>query len=333
MISEMSPQTDRAIWIERLSRHGEVLSRHRVERLPIVIGRGYQSDLLIDDPTLAACHLRIFRNDGGELVAEDLGSLNGLRLANRERVERCVIELGTDAVYSIGETRLRLRGSAHAVPAERPAGSSRFASIWIAPVLGLLLTVQIMLSLWLQQTGEPAISRYLTVTVMALVMGIAWAVVWSLVNRLFAGAMRFSRHLTLTYAAMAGSSLVTLLLDTLAYSLSWPSLTRYHYLVFWLTAGLLCAGHLRLIGGGHPRLKLAVVATLALLGIGAGALSQRDARERMGPAVVVDDLLPPSLRLSAPQSLDAFIADAGKLRGELDTARKEPPHDGGDDDF
>lgn len=334
MISEMNPPMHRAIWIERLSRHGEVLSRHRVERLPIVIGRGYESDLLIDDPTLAARHLRLFRNDGGELIAEDLGSRNGLRLANRERVERCVIELGSDAIYSIGDTRLRLRDSAYAVPEERPVGSARFASVWFAPVLGLLLAAQILLSLWLQQTGEPAISRYLTVTVMALVVGVVWALMWSLVNRLFAGTMQFSRHLTLTYASMVGSSLLTLLLETLAYSLSWPSLTRYHYIVFWLTAGLLCAGHLRLIGGGYPRFKLAVVAALTLLGIGAGALSQRDTRERTGPAAVVDDLLPPTLRLAPAQSLEAFISDADALRGELDAARKETPHDDdGDEDF
>ncbi|EIT67588.1 MULTISPECIES: FHA domain-containing protein [Hydrocarboniphaga] len=334
MISERDPQTDRVIWIERLSPHGEVLSRHRIERLPIVIGRGYESDLLIDDPTLAARHLRIGRNDSGELVAEDLGSRNGLCLANRQRVERCVIELGADAVYSIGDTRLRLRGSTHAVPEERPIGSSGLASAWIAPLLGLLIAAQIMLSLWLQQTGEPAISKYLTVTVMALIMGVVWALVWSLVNRLFAGAMQFSRHLALTYAAAVVSSLITLTLETAAYSLSWPSVTRYRYLVFWLTAGLLCAGHLRLIGGDYRRFKLAVVAALTLLGVGASALSQRDARERTGPAVVVDELLPPAMRLAPAQTLDAFIADAEKLRAELDAARQETPHDeDGDDDF
>lgn len=335
MDAEMDAATDRVIWIECLSRHGEVLARHRIEHLPIVIGRGYEADLLIDDPTLAARHLRLARNDSGELIAEDLGSLNGLRLANRQRVDRCAIELGRDAVYTIGETRLRVRASTHAVPAEKPVGRSRLNSLWLAPALGLVLSAQLELSLWLQQTGEPSISKYLTVTVMALISGVVWALGWSLVNRLFAATMQFSRHLTLAYASMVASALFMMALETFAYSLSWPSLSRYGYVVFWLTAGLLCAGHLRLIGGGYPRFKLAVVGALTVLGIGAGLLSQRDARERNGPAVVVKDLLPPTLRIAPAQSLDDFIADGAKLRDDLDAAKKELPHDDddSDDDF
>ena len=328
----MAPASEPVIWIECLSRHGEVVARHRIGRLPIVIGRGYEADLLIDDPTLAARHLRIARNDDGELVAEDLGSLNGLRLADRKRVDRSVIALGADAVYTIGDTRLRLRGSDHAVPAERPIGRTRFNAMWIAPALGLLLTGQLMLSLWLQQTGEPTISKYLMAAVMALISGTVWALGWSLVNRIFAGTMQFSRHLMLTYASMVGSAAIIALIETLAYSLSWASLPRYNYGVFWLTAGLLCAGHLRLIGGGYPRIKLAIVIALTALGIGGSALSRSDARERKGPAVVVKDLLPPTLRIAPAQSLDDFIADAAKLRADLDAAKKELPHDDSEDE-
>ena len=38
-------------FIETLARNGDVLHRHRVERLPIRIGRGYDNDYILDDVT------------------------------------------------------------------------------------------------------------------------------------------------------------------------------------------------------------------------------------------------------------------------------------------
>ena len=74
------------IWVELLSRHRDVAGRFRVERAEITIGRGYDNDVIVDDPYVAARHLRIFRDAEGRLVAEDLGSANGT-FVNRKRLE------------------------------------------------------------------------------------------------------------------------------------------------------------------------------------------------------------------------------------------------------
>ncbi len=78
-----------AIWIEVLSRHGDVGSRQRFTSTPITIGRAYDNDVVLDDPHVAAHHLRIVRSDAGVLTAEDLGSRNGLYLGRgRESAAR-----------------------------------------------------------------------------------------------------------------------------------------------------------------------------------------------------------------------------------------------------
>jgi pSer/pThr/pTyr-binding forkhead associated (FHA) protein len=109
-----------AIWVEILARHHhEVATRYRFASTPITIGRAYDNDVVVDDPHVAAHHLRIARNDDGALIAEDLGSRNGLYV-DRERERRAEIVLDGEHELRIGATVLRVRTAAYAVSAEQP---------------------------------------------------------------------------------------------------------------------------------------------------------------------------------------------------------------------
>ena len=56
-----------AIWIEVLSRlHHDVAARYRFSDVPITIGRAYDNDVVVDDPHVAAHHLRITRGENGQ---------------------------------------------------------------------------------------------------------------------------------------------------------------------------------------------------------------------------------------------------------------------------
>src|SRR4051812_12074673 len=80
------PAERTVLWVELLSRQGEVLSRHRAEMgSEVRIGRGYDNDVIIDDSYVAAHHLRLVREEGGGLVAEDLGTANGLYIGEEKR--------------------------------------------------------------------------------------------------------------------------------------------------------------------------------------------------------------------------------------------------------
>ena len=108
------------IWVEILSRHRDIAARFRIAAAEARIGRGYDNDVIIDDPYVAARHLRVFRDEAGQLVAEDLGSANGTFLdGGRSRVARTVID-GKHPIR-IGQTWLRIREIHHEVERERVA--------------------------------------------------------------------------------------------------------------------------------------------------------------------------------------------------------------------
>jgi pSer/pThr/pTyr-binding forkhead associated (FHA) protein len=53
---------ERVIFVEVLDRRGRVAERAAVDQLPFRIGRGYDCDLILDDPHVDALHAVIERN-------------------------------------------------------------------------------------------------------------------------------------------------------------------------------------------------------------------------------------------------------------------------------
>ena len=125
------------------------------------VGRGYDNDVVIDDPYVAARHLRVFRDEEGQLVAEDLGSVNGLYL-DRDSRRRARILIDPERPLRVGYTLVRVRGPGYAMKGERVAAAQVHG-------MGLVLTVALaaavlgitLMTLWLSETGEPRASRYL----------------------------------------------------------------------------------------------------------------------------------------------------------------------------
>jgi hypothetical protein len=105
------------IWVEILSRHREVAARLRVAGEEACIGRGYDNDGVVDDPYVAARHVRVFRHEAGRLVAEDAGSKNGMFL-DRGSAERRASSLTRSAPFT-GRGRWRCS------VAERPPGRAQ----------------------------------------------------------------------------------------------------------------------------------------------------------------------------------------------------------------
>jgi len=92
------------MWIEVLSRDGEVVARERIEAPEARIGRAFDNDVVVNDPHVAPHHLRVFRGDDGELVAEDLGTLNGLYPEHGATIE-ALVEAADAAMYRAKKTR------------------------------------------------------------------------------------------------------------------------------------------------------------------------------------------------------------------------------------
>ena len=315
-----------AIWIEVLSRHGDVATRHRFTSTPITIGRAYDNDVVLDDPHVAAHHLRIVRSDEGVLTAEDLGSRNGIYLG-RGRDKRSEVALDGDHELSIGTTMLRVRTAAFAVPDEQPViRGVRFWPAAIACVAGVFLLA--VLDLWLSDTTEPKAIRYFTPLLIIAGIVVAWTAGWSVITRVFRGHARFGLHFLIVAAGMLAFSFYDQAAEMGAFAFSWTPLTTTSYLVAWILLGAIVFAHLVAVNPSRKPIKLGVAILVAAAGISMQTLKQGEFRSNYGQPVVLNRLEPPALRLVSPQPEAAFFADAAKIRASLDKARTEEPSGG-----
>jgi hypothetical protein len=311
---------DQVIWVEILSRHRDVVHRVRCAGVPIHIGRGYDNDVVLDDPYAAPRHVRVFRDETGRLVAEDTGSRNGLFLdRDKTRLARLVVD--GERPIRIGHTFVRIREASHVVPAER-AGQQPGARI-LPVVLAAALVALEALSAWLGETGEPRASYYLVPLLTVVATVLAWVSGWALVSRIFSGAARFERNLLIALTALLAFSLFNEFAQYSAFALTWHIPTSYGYVMMWCVLAVACFFHLREVGPSRLPLKGAVVAALMALAIGIQTLTQSEAFHDSGRQNTVRRLLPPALRLAPVRDEQTFFGEIEQLKTRLDRDRSD----------
>jgi hypothetical protein len=308
-----------AIWVERLTRTGEVLTRERCHSHTVLIGRGYTNDVVIDDPTVAERHLRVFRAEDGSLHAEDLGSLNGLFLGPRgEGVRKARVD--GDQPLRIGATWLRVRSADHPVPAEQPMPVQR--RLW--PIsLGLALACAALeaLDLWRGQTAEIQWLHQISSTLMTFAAVLGWTSAWAVIGRIFSHSAKYAQHLVIAFAGLLAVGVVGDLTPLLAYSLSLSSLPSYQFIATTALFATMVIFHLRLVLHTHRRMQLVLVGALALLFVVLDILKLQSPGVGRTTTYVLHELAPPALRLVTPQSQEDFFAANQQLKSELDHAR------------
>lgn len=319
------------IAIERLGRHGEVIERQRlrlVQDAPLRIGRGWDCDLLLDDPYVAALHAELRRHEDGSLWLHDAGSLNGLLDSRGRRQAR--IAVGGEAEVCLGQTRLRLRDARGPVAAERPLLPAAQARVGLLQALGWLLVALAtgLLFDWLGQVGEVRSSALLIGSLAGGVVMLAWSFGWALITRLFSGEMRFLRHLRVVAVGSLLASLLMLLVQYLGYALAFEPLQRFAYAGYWLLFAAVCWRHLVVMGPGHPRSKALAMLGVAVVAIGLQSLSLWQPRggEERG-ARYVRTVVMPAFRLRPAQDVERFLDRAAALEPGLIEARSEDDGD------
>jgi FHA domain len=309
------------IWVEVLSRHRDVTVRFRVDAPELCIGRSYDNDVIVDDPYVAGRHLKVFHDEAGQLVAEDLGSANGMYLdRGRNRLGRIVVD--GNVPIRIGHTLIRIRETSHAVEGERLVASGRrFVPVAAALVLGALLLGIDATKTWFSQTGEPHVSNYLLPALVLTGVALLWIGMWSLLSRLFSGQSHFLRHVLIAETAVLAFWIYSELAEVASFSLTWPVAFNFAYIAYWLVLAGMCFLHLREVGRTHLLAKGVAVAVLLVAAVTVQALQRSEAFANSGRQTVSHVLLPPGLRLVPQRDETSFFADVGKLRTKLDADR------------
>lgn len=315
------------MWIEVLSRHGEVAARERIDASEARIGRAFDNDVVVDDPHVAPHHLRIHRGEDGELVAEDLGSLNGLYSEHgAKRVAR--LPLAKEPGIRIGRTILRVHDAAHSVAEEKLLTPPRAHAAW-AVGLGVALLAMLLLLQWLNLTSEPSANLVFLPLLGFVTVLVAWTGVWAVLSRIFFGQARFSLQLRIALTACIALVLWDQLTESASFSFAWRDMAEYAGLGAWAVLGAACYGHLHAIGPRHMRAAMGLVVAL----VAAGALLQyfgkSETRKLIGQRATLGDLRPPVFRLLPLASADDFFRKADATRMKVDQARvKEPAPSG-----
>lgn len=315
------------MWIEVLSRDGAVAARSRIDRDEARIGRGFDNDIVVDDPHVAPNHLRIFRAEDGELVVEDLGTVNGLFAEHgSQRVQR--LRLADEPGIRIGRTVLRIHDAARPVAPERPLTPPRAHASWAAG-LTLALFAMILLVNWLDLTNEPSAN-----VVMLPLLGLAtvlaiWSGLWALLSRVFFGQAQYSVQLRIAATACIALVIWDQLAKTFSFALAWREMSEYAGLGAWALLGATCVAHLHSISARHMRAAQAVVVVLIAAGAAIQYFGKSEARNLVGQRATLGDLRPPGFRLAPPATAEEFFKRAEGVRQKVDLARVREPLPGG----
>ncbi|MEH2534616.1 pSer/pThr/pTyr-binding forkhead associated (FHA) protein [Bradyrhizobium sp. AZCC 1588] len=309
------------IWVEVLSRHRDIAARFRIAAPEARIGRGYDNDVIIDDPYVAAQHLRVFRDEAGQLIAEDLGSTNGTFLdGGRSRVARIVVD-GKHPIR-IGQTYLRIREIHHEVERERVAPlESRTLPIAAAATLGASLLALSVLQIWLGQTAELRASSYLTPLLWIVATVLVWAGIWALLSRVFSGSSHLLRNLLITLAGGLAFSLYHEFARIFAFAWTWPGASTYQYVATWSILAAMCFLHLREVGRTRLKLKGAIVVALLVTAIAFQTLQRSEAFSDYGRQYTTHQLMPPAFRAVQLTEQSVFFGEIANLKARLDSDR------------
>ena len=94
-----------ALVIEFLGRSGRSQQFIKIEAESVSIGRGYQNDVVINDPYISINHLRLEKRDEGWRL-NDLDSLNGVEVLKAVGEDKSILASGSE--IKLGRTKLRL---------------------------------------------------------------------------------------------------------------------------------------------------------------------------------------------------------------------------------
>jgi hypothetical protein len=318
-----------ALILEVVAGRDEVRQRVRVDTFPFTIGRGYGSDLILDDPYVDPSHARIVQEENGDCCIEDADSLNGLIGSDHSRATRIPLASGTS--LRLGRTVLRVRHTAdEVIPALRDSRAARgysratLGKRGLAGVIGGSAAIFAVVT-WLSGYQRAGSGDQLTTVLAFLLIAFAWAGCWAIASRVTQHRFHMLEHLAVFSAAVT----LVMIVDTLsalvmfflpAYWLSQAigALNAVLALVVLLTAHLGYASSMSL----KRRATIAFSIAAAFLALGLTVMLAKSDDFTDVPSFV-STLAPVSAKLIPADGPEELERTATALKPDVDAARKQ----------
>jgi hypothetical protein len=306
------------VFIEEMGRNGDVVKRHAIKQLPVCIGRGYEADVIIDDPHVAAKHLEIRWNDDGLLEAVDLGSLNGThRVSNMSPISTARIH--GDALYRIGKTHLRIRLAGHPVSPELQIPKIPWSSrSWI---LVALVGLNFCFVAWNNYIKNliTVDSEIYSLPILTCVVLFVWSASWALVCRILHGSGNFVTHGITAFLGFAAIILVEKLTEYIEFAYDLHGLNLFWFTCSGVVLATMLYNHLRLSVRIPPYriASLSVFLAVILYGVLYGLPAMRDA-DKPGLQFYNSSIKSSVFVLDQGITLDQFEGIANQLKTKAD---------------
>lgn len=319
------------VLVELIGTHGRVQWRERVkldETGAFTIGRGVGADVTLDDPYAAPLHARVEITPEGNLLATDLGSVNGLVVAGKRVQGAQSLPLPGNELQ-VGRTRLRIRQSDETLVPElpdrvAPAALLRQPAV-LAGVAALAGLLQLAYNVW---SGAPRdlASTLVTALISALLGAGVWIAFWALLSRVMQGEWRWLRHAAIFFGVAAIFVALEGLLELAWFSFALPQWNLRMVLLGALAFGVALYLHLR--HASHLSLRnaawIACIVPALTGGVSHWLLDRSQARD-VNHISTVQRIYPPALRVRGSVSLDEYLRAANDLRAAADHKRKAMP--------
>jgi hypothetical protein len=317
-------------FIEFASRTGEFLFRQRIVSLPATVGRALSNDFIIDDPYVAAKHLRLESESPGRLTITDLGSHNGLYQSGR-RLTTATLGRG-DAVH-FGHTTLRVRHVDEPLTPERvDLFSSQAFSLPVALGLLALAIATALFAIPLENFGDIPATTWLMAVLGTLAQQLSWAALWAVLGRIFAGRAQYVTHLAIAGWALLAVTWGDALCGFLAFSLSLPTLAQGRVLLIGLVGVWALHRHLSLAQMRRPALNLPLAVIALAIPTTLSGLENWKQDLRLLDTDLLVRVYDPAWRLTKDQTLEHFMSGMKDLRVRADAVREDGKGDTADEE-
>ena len=310
------------IIIEEISRGHKLLNRYKLDKNSVMIGRGYQNDIILSDPHVCPDHLQL-NFDGEHWLIEDQNSINGSYVDDdKTPIKQHIVNSGD--IINLGKSQIRIVFANHPVAQTLHLNSIdniiNFMRHPIVIALSLLcFTTIIGYLFYLNKATEINITQLLAPAIGLSFLFALWPIGVALISH-------FTKHDTRIMTQVGVSFLFYNILwlsdslDTIVdfnVSTYWPLLTLTSlipliliFCLFWLNAYI----------GFHMTTtrRLVIAASLTLLFFGGNYLTQLSKKPEFSVRPSYNaTLLKPSFLLVQSSTVDRFIEDSEKLFAQV----------------